>query len=80
MNTDFEKAFKELGFYKSIIHGFDYFKNVEYVTYRIKYEGYAYVLYKDFFIDGDLLDLPIAHFQDADKFKTFFEILTDKFN
>lgn len=78
MNSDFQKAFNELGFVESPVNKSDYYTTNGYSFYSIKYEGYAYVLYKDYLITNKMHRLPIAHFQDADKFKTFFEILTEE--
>lgn len=80
MNSDFQKVFNELGFGQSIRNRLEYINIVDSISYKIEYEGYAYVLYRSYYINQDLQYLPIAHFQDADKLKTFFEILTDKFN
>lgn len=80
MNTDFESVIKELGFGQSIRNSLEYIKIIDGMSYKIEYEGYAYVLYRTYYINQNFEYLPIAHFQDADKFKTFFEILTDKFN
>lgn len=44
--------------------------------YYLNFEGYAYVLYKEY---RDI-EVPIAHFRDEEKFKLFIEILTVKFD
>lgn len=80
MNSDFKKAFKELGFGQSIRNSLEYIKIIDVISFKVEFEGYAYVLYRSYYINQDFQYLPIAHFQDADKFKIFFEILTDKLN
>lgn len=49
--------------------------------YIIKFEGYAYVLYKKIGISTDswkdIFEEPIAHFKDREKLDIFLEILFD---
>lgn len=51
--------------------------------YILKFEGYAYVLYKKIQIRtnswGEVFQEPLAHFRDPHRLDIFLEILFDKF-
>lgn len=49
MNNNFEIVFKELGFklYPKRIEPLTWVLDINHETYKVRYEGYAYVLYKE---------------------------------
>lgn len=56
-------------------------------NYILRFEGYAYVLYKKIVVEvrigyqvlKHMAEHPVAHFKDAKKLDIFLEILFDKF-
>jgi hypothetical protein len=59
-------------------------RNYERDEYIIKYEGYAYVLYKKILVKtknwSEVFEEPIAHFRDMMKLDVVLEILFEKFD
>jgi len=69
-----------LGKYKFEWDGFVFTLKESQDNYIVKYEGYAYVLYKEIFICSENTLEPIAHFRDAKRMDIFLEILFEKFD
>ncbi len=70
---DFDKAIKQLGFVIDEGDNLCYNNKDEHWQYQLCFEGYAYVLYKNF----REIHVPLAEFRDPEKLKTFYNILTE---
>jgi hypothetical protein len=98
-HDNFDKAISDLRFRQSRKDNLKWLKVGSYRDeYELRFEGYAYVLYKRFSLYGGFFipflflwnksvrsreiktyyEVPLAHFRDPEKLRTFWEILNDK--
>ena len=71
-NDDFDSALKKNGFLRDENDNLKYNANDGIWDYHVYYEGYAYVLYKNY--RGQ--EIPIAEFRDAFKFDVLYNLIT----